>query len=70
MLKNKLNCVPIIYVRYIDDSFLYVDKNWFPTILDVFNNYNVHIKFTHEIEVDKRINFLDITVIHDNNNFN
>ena len=31
-------------------------------VIDVFNNYDYHIKFTHDIENDNKINFLDVTV--------
>ena len=47
ILKNKFNITPIIYVRYVDDSFLCVNKNSISTILDVFNNYDTHLQFTH-----------------------
>ena len=54
--------------RYVDDTFLIVDKKDVELIFNIFNNYDPHLKFTHEIENNKSISFLDVLVINDNNN--
>ena len=67
LLKNNHNCIPKKYFRYVDDTFLIVDKNSINLIVNVFNSYDMNLKFTHEIENDKKISFLDVMVINDNN---
>ena len=68
VLKNTYNCIPKKYYRYVDDTFLIVDKKDVELIFNIFNNYDPHLKFTHEIENNKSISFLDVLVINDNNN--
>ena len=63
------NFKPLLYKRYVDDTFLLfkdtVDPNQF---LSYLNNKHPNIKFTAESEIDNQISFLDIT-IHKHNNF-
>ncbi len=65
-LKNIYNIEPTLYKRYVDDTFLIIKKQDITTTLQVFNNKNYHLKFTHEIEINNRINFLDLTIIKHN----
>ena len=53
LLKNNHNCIPKKYFRYVDDTFLTVHKNSINFIVNVFNSYDMNLKFTHEIENDK-----------------
>ena len=55
---------PILhYKRYIDDFFAIVRKEDTHPVLHFFNSRNPSIKFTLEEEVDRKINFLDMTVM-------
>lgn len=58
--------VPVFY-RYVDDIFMIVPKTEIHTVLGVFNGYHPHLKFTHEIEKQSSIPFLDIIIIRENN---
>ena len=49
-LKNEYNCIPLAYYRYVDDTLLIVKKEHVEIVLRVFNSYNEHLQFTHEIE--------------------
>ena len=60
-LKDKHNCTPLFNYRYVDDTILCIKSYHIDLFLKVFNNYNPHLKFTHEIETDNSINFLDLT---------
>ena len=63
-LKNNFNINPLWYYRYVDDSSMLVHKDHIDKILQIFNSYHPKLKFTHEIEVNKRLNFLDVTLIN------
>jgi len=61
------------WCRYVDDVFCILSGNIDDIyhVLDLLNGLHPNIHFTHEIEVDHRLNFLDITVSRrDNNSFN
>lgn len=53
-----------LYKRYVDNILLAIlaGKENEEEVLRVFNNYNKDIQFTMEKEVNKSINFLDMTV--------
>ena len=57
------DCTPIFYYRYVDDTFICVKKQHIDTVIKVFNAYDMYLKFTYELEENKKINFLDITLI-------
>lgn len=57
--------IPFFY-RYVDDCLTAIPKEKIRYIEEKFNAYNKHIQFTSEIENDKKINFLDITLHHTN----
>ena len=65
-LKRKHKCVPKKYFRYVDDTFLIVKQRHIDLVLNIFNNYDSNLKFTHEIEKNSQINFLDVSVIRKN----
>ena len=58
---------PIIYVRYVHDIFTIIPENMVFIMLNVFNAYDLlkRIQFTYEIESEFKINYLDITIIRD-----
>ena len=61
---------PVIYRRYVDDTFLLFRWN---NHIEKFRNYlnrqHKHIKFTSEIEIENSILFLDIKITRDNDKF-
>ena len=61
-LSNKHKIVS--YLRYVDDTLVIFDSNHtiIQTILADFNAIHPRLKFTAEIETDKKINFLDVTI--------
>jgi len=60
-------CFPIpIYFRYVDDILLAVPINKTEFILQAFNQYHPRLQFTLELG-GHRINFLDTTIILNNN---
>lgn len=67
ILESRFQCTPIFYFRYVDDTILCIKREHLPHVLEVFNNYDPHLQFTHEIENNGRINFLDLTLIRQEN---
>ena len=54
---------PVFYRRYIDDTFLlFKDSSHVNLFLDYLNSMHRNIRFTFEIENNRVLNFLDITV--------
>lgn len=58
---NTLDFTIPVYYRYIDDIFAIVTNSEIIEILNVVNS-NQRLKFTHEMETNYSINFLDIAV--------
>ena len=59
---SDLTVKPKLYARYVDDCFLVVeDEQHFEHIRREFQNKSV-LKFTKEISVNNRLNFLDVTI--------
>lgn len=52
------------YKRYLDDILTVVHKDNVDLLLQKFNNFHPRINFTHELESDGRISFLDTVVIN------
>ena len=53
---------PLVYCRYIDDSFLLLsNEDELPRIISAFRA-NSSLNFTYEIGQNNRINFLDVTI--------
>jgi hypothetical protein len=54
---------PVLYRRYVDDTFLlFRDERHIDLFLNYVNGKHASITFTTEIESKSRLNFLDITV--------
>ena len=68
LLKEKSNCILLFYYRYIVDTILCIKKDQLESVLDTFNGYDKYLQFTHEIEIDNNINFLDLTIVKRGNN--
>ncbi|CAB0040066.1 unnamed protein product [Trichogramma brassicae] len=60
---KKHQCNPIFYVRYVDDTVICVKREHIDLVLKTFNGYDKNLQFTHEIEKDGALNFLDISLI-------
>ena len=74
-LENKIfdvypNSKPLFYVRYVDDICLIVDKfHCLKQLSELFERHSV-LKFTHEIEINKKIAFLDVLIDRNDSNYN
>jgi len=55
-----------IYFRYVDDILLAAPEDQLLNILETFNSFHKRLQFTLEKSSDNRINFLDVTIILDN----
>ena len=61
---------PKLWLRYMDDIFALVEKDFnHDLFLTKLNSLSRTIQFTYELEVDNRLPFLDCLVIHELSNF-
>ena len=60
---NKLSFKIYAYYRYVDDAFLIIPKNMIKEILENFNSYHSRLKFTHEIEFENTLSFINLLMI-------
>ena len=61
---------PVIYRRYVDDTFLlFRSKHHIEKFRDYLNRQHKSIKFTSETENENCISFLDIKITKDKNKF-
>jgi hypothetical protein len=51
------------YKRYVDDFFPIIKEGTQETILNELNNFDANIQFTFELENNKKLPFLDICVM-------
>ena len=58
-LSDKMN----LWYRYVDDTFTFIKEGDINNVEEILNNFHSSIKFTHEIEKDGEISFLDVKVI-------
>ena len=59
---------PVIYRRYVDDTFLlFRSKHHIDKFRNYLNRQHKNIKFTSETENENSISFLDIKITRDNN---
>lgn len=49
-----------VLAKYVDDLLLTIDKQHIDEVLTVFNSFHTSIKFTHELEANKSIPYLDL----------
>ena len=64
---KKLKFKPIIYTQYVEDIFTIIPTDKIQEFVDVFNSVEDSIKFTSEIEIDRILNYLDLSLIKDEN---
>lgn len=64
--KNKL--FPRFWRRYVDDIFAIVKRNNIREIVEWLNNISATINFTHEMETNGKLPFLDIEISRTTNN--
>ena len=57
-LKDKMP----LWFRYVDDTFTFIKDNEIQNVLNVLNSFHADIKFTHEIEKNGCISFLDVKI--------
>ena len=70
MLSNNLECRPLYFKRYVDDTIAFFnDISHGNRFLSHINSLHPNIKFTIEQEVNNFLPFLDIRITRDNNNF-
>ena len=61
---------PVIYKRYVDDTFiLFRDPSHAPLFLNYINSKHLNINFTMETEQNSALPFLDVSVHRFNNTF-
>ncbi|XP_055526059.1 uncharacterized protein LOC129728069 [Wyeomyia smithii] len=58
---------PPFLKKYVDDLLLALPANQLNHVLETFNSYNEHIQFTYEMENNRRLPFLDMTLIRQEN---
>ena len=56
----RLNSCMLVWKRYVDDTFTVVKKGKRDEVNTLLNNFHPNIKFTHEVENDRQISFLDV----------
>ncbi|XP_072758712.1 uncharacterized protein [Anoplolepis gracilipes] len=59
---SSLNPSISVYYRYVDNIFAIVPRDCVDSIVSMFNSYHNRLQFTHEIENNNSINFLDTSV--------
>ncbi|XP_055522574.1 uncharacterized protein LOC129716759 [Wyeomyia smithii] len=64
---QSLNFKPPFIKKYVDDLLLAIPESQIGHVLETFNSYNEHIQFTYEMENNKRLPFLDMTLIRQEN---
>lgn len=58
---------PRFWRRYVDDIFAIVKKDMVNVTLDWLNGIDQNLKFTHEIEVEGRLQFLELMIYRSGN---
>ena len=56
--------------RYVDDTFFIIPKDKIDYVLKKFTAYHPRLKFTHEIENNNSIPFLNFKIIRDKDGIN
>lgn len=51
------------YIRYVDDIAMTAPPSFFQKVLEVFNSFHSRLQFTMEVGLNKRLNFLHVTII-------
>lgn len=64
---KKREIKPTFIKKYVDDIILITNPGNAKRILEKLNRFNPNIKFTLETETNNQLNYLDITIIRENN---
>ncbi|XP_044744802.1 uncharacterized protein LOC123306745 isoform X2 [Coccinella septempunctata] len=56
--------IPVVFV-YVDDIIMSVPMSRLEEVLRIFNSFHENLQFTHEMEIDGKIPFLDLLLIRD-----
>lgn len=64
---HKVSSKITFYYRYVDDIFLATESDMIDHIVDTFNSFHERLQFTYEIENERRLRFLDLEFIVNNN---
>ncbi|XP_062698654.1 uncharacterized protein LOC134284184 [Aedes albopictus] len=60
--------IPLPFLKkFVDDLVTAMPLDQLQHVLDVFNSYDIHIQFTHELEVENQLPYLDMLLIRQNN---
>ena len=51
------------WYRYVDDTFTFIKERDIKNVEEILNNFHNSIKFTHEIEKNDEIVFLDVKIL-------
>jgi len=62
---SKLDFEIHTYYRYVDDIFFIIPKTKIDVVLKTFNDYHPRLKFTHELEGNNTLSFLNALVIRE-----
>lgn len=64
---NFLNFVDVLWFLF-SDVFAIIPETELNYMLYTFNNYHLRLKFTHEMEMNNSLNFLNVSIIRDDRN--
>ena len=73
MVELERNIIPTLsndislWKRYVDDTICFINLTSINKVLETLNSYHTNIKFTIEIETEKKMLFLDVLLIYNNN---
>jgi hypothetical protein len=64
---NNINVQHVFYYRFADDIFIIFSSEInVENAIKIFNTFDSNLKFTHEIQNDNSLNFLDVLLINEN----
>ena len=63
---KKLSFTPLFFYRYTDDIITCIPFNEIDSMLEIFNSYEQRLQFTHDVEIDNEISFLDVLLLKNN----
>ena len=63
----RLQSIMPTWKRYVDDTFTLVKRNYIAQVVGEINAFHPNINFTHEIEKDNKIAFLDVLLTKNEN---
>ena len=67
-LVPQLNDKMSVWLRYVDDTFTFLKEEEIENVKTVLNNFHPKIKFTHEIENENNLSFLDVCINRNGDN--